>query len=169
MKIIELKDKHPLIYKRILEINQEQKRTKIDALHNQDIMESFSWIRTGNECFVWQKIYRGNYQSFYDYYSLPNPENVKGDFYNTTNLQGKELNESKEKALSQTQLLLNRLPIGQIFSAWTLYDSHALPLNTPITSYRRAIFQLHEQGKIEVVGQRIGNLGKKEFTYKLIL
>jgi len=90
-------------------------------------------------------------------------------FYNTTNLQGKELIESKEKALSQTQLLLNRLPIGQEFSAWTLFNANALPLNTPITSYRRCINTLWKQQKIEVGGQRIGNLGKKEFTYKLIL
>jgi len=90
-------------------------------------------------------------------------------FYNTTNLNGKELAESKEKALSQTQLLLNRLPIGQEFSAWTLYDSHALPLNTPITSYRRCLNTLEEQGKIKCIGRRNGNLGKPEYTYILIL
>jgi hypothetical protein len=44
-----------------------------------------------------------------------------------------------------------------------------LPQGTPITSYRRSFNTLHKQGKIEKVGQRIGNLDKKEFTYKLIL
>jgi DeoR/GlpR family transcriptional regulator of sugar metabolism len=44
-----------------------------------------------------------------------------------------------------------------------------LGVNTPITSIRRALNTLESQGKIEKVGRRIGNLDKKEFTYKLNL
>jgi hypothetical protein len=54
-------------------------------------------------------------------------------------------------------------------SAWLMYNSSVLPHGTPITSYRRSFNTILEQGKIERVGQRIGNLGKKEFTYKLII
>ena len=92
-----------------------------------------------------------------------------GVFYNSTKVSGKELEASKEKARTQTQLLLDRLPINQEFSAWTIFNSNMLGVNTPITSIRRALNSLDRAGKIEKVGKRIGNLDKTEFTYKLIL
>ena len=92
-----------------------------------------------------------------------------GMFYNTIKELGKELEASKEKAKTQNQLLLDRLPINQEFSAWTIFNQSLLGVNTPITSIRRALNTLESQGKIEKVGKRIGNLDKTEFTYKLIL
>jgi len=92
-----------------------------------------------------------------------------GVFYNTTKESAKELEASKEKARTQNQLLLDRLPINQEFSAWTIFNQSLLSVNTPITSIRRALNTLESQGKIEKVGRRIGNLDKTEFTYKLIL
>jgi hypothetical protein len=92
-----------------------------------------------------------------------------GVFYNTTKESGKELEASKEKARTQNQLLLDRLPLNQEFSAWTIFNQNMLGVHTPITSIRRALNTLESQGKIEKVGRRIGNLDKTEFTYKLIL
>ena len=92
-----------------------------------------------------------------------------GMFFNTIKEQGKELEASKEKARTQTELLLDRLPINQEFSAWIIFNSNMAGLHTPITSIRRALNSLERAGKIEKVGRRIGNLDKSEFTYKLIL
>jgi aryl-alcohol dehydrogenase-like predicted oxidoreductase len=92
-----------------------------------------------------------------------------GVFYNTNKESGKELKASKEKARTQNQLLLDRLPINQEFSAWSIFNQNMLGVHTPITSIRRALNTLESQGKIEKVGKRIGNLDKTEFTYKLIL
>jgi hypothetical protein len=90
-------------------------------------------------------------------------------FYNTTKESAKELKASKEKAKTQNQLLLDRLPINQEFSAWTIFNQSLLGVHTPITSIRRALNTLESQGKIYKSGKRIGNLSKTEFTYKLIL
>jgi hypothetical protein len=92
-----------------------------------------------------------------------------GMFFNTIKESGQQLEASKEKARTQNQLLLDRLPINQEFSAWTIYNQSLLGVNTPITSIRRALNTLESQGKIKKVGKRIGNLEKTEFTYKLIL
>jgi hypothetical protein len=92
-----------------------------------------------------------------------------GVFYNTTKESSKELEASKEKARTQNQLLLDRLPINKEFSAWTIFNQNMLGVHTPITSIRRALNTLESQGKIEKVGKRIGNLDKTEFTYKLNL
>jgi hypothetical protein len=92
-----------------------------------------------------------------------------GMFYNTIKESGKELKASKEKILKQDQIILNAFKPNGMNSAWLMYNSNVLPQGTPITSYRRSFNTLHKQGKIEKVGQRIGNLDKKEFTYKLIL
>ena len=92
-----------------------------------------------------------------------------GMFFNTIKESGKELEASKEKARTQNQTLLDKLPINQEFSAWTIFNQNMLGVHTPITSIRRALNTLEKENKIERVGQRIGNLDKKEFTYKLNL
>ena len=92
-----------------------------------------------------------------------------GMFFNTIKESGEELEASKEKAKAQNQILLDRLPLNQEFSAWTIHNQSLLGVHTPITSIRRTLNTLEKQGKIERVGQRIGNLDKKEFTYKLNL
>jgi hypothetical protein len=92
-----------------------------------------------------------------------------GMFYNTIKESGKELEASKDKTLKQDQIILNAFKPNGMNSAWLMYNLNVLPQGTPITSYRRSFHTLHKQGKIEKVGSRIGNLDKKEFTYKLIL
>ena len=92
-----------------------------------------------------------------------------GMFFNTIKEQGKELEASKEKTLKQDQIILNAFKPNGMNSAWLMYNANVLPHGTPITSYRRAFHTLHEQGKIERIGQRIGNLDKKEYTYKLTI
>jgi len=89
-------------------------------------------------------------------------------FYNTTNLNGKELAESKEKALSQTQLILNNLHTFEPISAWIIKNSGLFPEQTPVTSIRRSLTSIHKMGKIEVIGDRIGNHKRKELTYKIV-
>jgi hypothetical protein len=92
-----------------------------------------------------------------------------GMFFNTIKESGKDLATSKEKARTQNQILLDRLPFNQEFSAWTIFNQNMLGVHTPITSIRRALNTLEKESKIERVGSRIGNLDKKEFTYKLNL
>jgi hypothetical protein len=92
-----------------------------------------------------------------------------GMFFNTIKESGQELEASKEKTLKQDQIILNAFKPNGMNSAWLMYNANVLPHGTPITSYRRSLHTLLEQGKIERVGQRIGNLDKKEFTYKLNL
>jgi hypothetical protein len=92
-----------------------------------------------------------------------------GMFFNTIKESGQELEVSKEKTLKQDQIILNAFKPNGMNSAWLMYSANVLPHGTPITSYRRSFNTLLEQGKIERVGQRIGNLDKKEFTYKLNL
>jgi hypothetical protein len=92
-----------------------------------------------------------------------------GMFFNTIKESGKDLATSKEKTLKQDQIILNAFKPNSMNSAWLMYNANVLPHGTPITSYRRSFNTLHEQGKIERVGARIGNLDKKEFTYKLNL
>ena len=92
-----------------------------------------------------------------------------GMFFNTIKESGKELKASKEKTRTQNQTLLDKLPINQEFSAWTIFNQNMLGVHTPITSIRRALNTLEKENKIKRIGQRIGNLNKKEFTYKLNL
>jgi len=92
-----------------------------------------------------------------------------GMFFNTIKEKGQDLATSKEKTLKQDQIILNAFKPNGMNSAWLMYNANVLPHGTPITSYRRSFNTLHKQGKIEKVGSRIGNLDKKEFTYKLNL
>jgi hypothetical protein len=92
-----------------------------------------------------------------------------GMFFNTIKEKGQDLEASKEKTLKQDQIILNAFKPNGMNSAWLMYNANVLPHGTPITSYRRSFNTLLEQGKIERVGSRIGNLDKKEFTYKLNL
>ena len=92
-----------------------------------------------------------------------------GMFFNTIKEKGQDPEASKEKARTQNQILLDRLPFNQEFSAWTIFNQNMLGVHTPITSIRRALNTLEKESKIERVGSRIGNLDKKEFTYKLNL
>jgi hypothetical protein len=92
-----------------------------------------------------------------------------GMFYNTIKESGQELEASKDKTLKQDQIILNAFKPNGMNSAWLMYNANVLPHGTPITSYRRSFNTLHKQGKIEKVGSRIGNLDKKEFTYKITI
>ena len=70
MKIKDLKQEHPAIYKRILECQVEQGNVVNDEL---DLIEehgngNFTWSNT-RECFhFWCDINNGNFQTFYDKY-----------------------------------------------------------------------------------------------------
>lgn len=165
MKISFLKEHHPEIYKRVL----EECNVKISKSDEIDVL--FRWATSKEKWLVWNSVSNGYFKPFYDFHKLPNPENkeVKGEFYNTTNIKGEELKVSKEKAIKQDVLIYNQLPQNTEFSAWTIFNNSKLPLNTPITSVRRALNSLEAQGKIEKFGKRKGALGKTENTYKLIL
>lgn len=94
-------------------------------------------------------------------------ENAK--FYNSIKLWGQELKEAKTQTLKQDQIILKAFKPNAMNSAWLMFNDNVLPQGTPITSYRRALHTLESQGKIECIGRRMGNLGKSEYTYKLIL
>lgn len=70
MNIIDLKDKHPLIYKRALECCDEG-----DDEHS-DLDIAFLWYDTKEGYNIWAEIYHNsNFQPFYDFHELENPEN----------------------------------------------------------------------------------------------
>ena len=75
-----------------------------------------------------------------------------GMFFNTIKEKGQDLEASKEKARTQNQILLDRLPFNQEFSAWTIFNQNMLGVHTPITSIRRALNTLEKESKIERVG-----------------
>lgn len=160
MKISYLKEHHIDIYHRVLE---ECLKQGIDIQEN--LANSFYWHNSKEGDRFWADIDNYNFERFYKMY----PRTLYSKFYNTTNIKGEELKVSKEKAIKQDVLIYNQLPQNTEFSAWTIFNNSKLPLNTPITSVRRALNSLEAQGKIEKFGKRKGALGKTENTYKLIV
>jgi len=98
------------------------------------------------------------------------------EFFNTTNETGKELKKAKEKTGKQTKLVLkvfyseakSGLNAGctpsDIWSALTIRATGA-----PITSIRRAISTLTDQGKlVKTEEKRIGPHGRNEYVWRLV-
>lgn len=79
-------------------------------------------------------------------------------FYNTTRLQGKDLQQSIASNIKQEDRIFQWMnDHAGCHSAWDLQQ--VFP-HIPITSIRRALFNLKEQLKIREVGMTLGNYGK---------
>lgn len=91
---------------------------------------------------------------------------MENSYYNTNKERGDELINSDHKAKSQEEEILKIFNIKERLSAseaWAIYDNKG---NTPITSIRRAITNLYNDGKLFKTNERIiGIYGKKEHIY----
>tara|TARA_R110000751_G_scaffold283213_1_gene386541 strand:- start:220 stop:558 length:339 start_codon:yes stop_codon:yes gene_type:complete len=91
---------------------------------------------------------------------------MKNSYYNTNKEHGNEVIKSNEKAKSQEEAILKIFNIKDKLSAseaWAIYDNKG---NTPITSIRRAITNLYNDGKLLKTNEKIiGIYGKKEHIY----
>jgi hypothetical protein len=94
-------------------------------------------------------------------------------YYNTTNEVGKDLQDNKDKALTQEQMILNIVEVStEIMSDFTTSASVISSLDvfkkTPITSIRRAVTNLVDKGDLTYTGdKRSGLYGRNESIFKL--
>lgn len=68
MKIKELKNRHPIIYNRVLELKDK------DVTDEDNLASSFSFDDTKERFNIWDKVNSGNFQPFYDFHNKPNPD-----------------------------------------------------------------------------------------------
>lgn len=93
----------------------------------------------------------------------------KGAYYNTTNVDATTKKEYDAITGKQNQAIYNffvKNPEQEI-SASIVEFNQVLAENTPLTSVRRSLHTLHTRGLIVRIGEREGQFGRKEFTYKL--
>jgi hypothetical protein len=90
------------------------------------------------------------------------------EYYNTTNLEGTELEDSIAKATTQQEEIANTFAAKHILTAseaWQVYGT----LRCPLTSIRRAITNLTEIGYLfKTENTKIGIYGKPEYYYAIL-
>lgn len=88
--------------------------------------------------------------------------------YNTINIKGAELLQARNKTNRQKDIVLQFFK-DHPASNYTPFDVYRiLGLNCPVTSIRRAITDLTEQGKlIKTDHQRRGEYGTKNYCWRL--
>ncbi len=90
------------------------------------------------------------------------------NYYNTTNKQSEDLKESIKKAKSQRKKVLLFYKEFKELSASDVLKLYPCK-NTPLTSIRRAITNLSNEGKIYKTKQKkIGFYKEPEHIYKLV-
>jgi len=95
-------------------------------------------------------------------------------YYNTTNENGSLLKANTKQAENQTTLTLS---VFQTYPTYTfsadevwnfLIDNEAINEQTPLTSIRRAITDLTNEGKIVKTNRKVlGSAGRKTYTWRL--
>ena len=94
-------------------------------------------------------------------------------YYNTTNEVGQDLQENKDKALTQEQMILNKVRVstemdGDFTTSASVVASLEIFQKTPITSIRRAVTNLVNKGDLIYTGdKRSGMYGRNESIFKL--
>ena len=94
-------------------------------------------------------------------------------YYNTTNEVGQDLQENKDKALTQEQMILNKVRVstemdGDFTTSASVIASLGIFQKTPITSIRRAVTNLVNKGDLIYTGdKRSGMYGRNESIFKL--
>ena len=88
--------------------------------------------------------------------------------YNTINIKGAELKQARNKTSRQKDKVLQFFKNNPA-SNYTPFDVHRiLGLNCPVTSIRRAITDLTEQGElVKTDQQRRGEYGTKNYCWRL--
>ena len=92
-------------------------------------------------------------------------------YYNTTNESGQTLAESKAKAKSQNELIIDFFKGGAKFTPWVVYNQlialGRINRKTPITSIRRSITDLCKSGYlVKLDEKRKEVLGKSNYFYQ---
>ena len=90
-------------------------------------------------------------------------------FYNTYNLQGKELKERKMRVGSQNRIILDffKAHPGILFTPFEVQRYTGL-IRTPITSIRRAMTCLTDLGYLVMTNKmKEGEYGEKNHTWRL--
>lgn len=89
------------------------------------------------------------------------------NFYNTTNLEGSDLEKAESKSLSQQELILSFFKNHPV-KEYTPFEVQSLVgLKSPITSIRRAMTNLTKDGKLEKTGRKkAGAYGMLNYTWK---
>ena len=95
-------------------------------------------------------------------------------YYNTTNENGSLLKTNTKQAKNQTTLTLS---VFQTYPTYTfsadevwqfLIENEAINEQTPLTSIRRAITYLTNEGKIVKTNRKVlGSAGRKTYTWRL--
>jgi Fe2+ or Zn2+ uptake regulation protein len=79
-------------------------------------------------------------------------------YYNTTKMEGEAVREASLSNEKQEARILDYMEnMGSTWSAWDLGDVFQ---KIPITSIRRALFNLRESGLVSEVGMTTGRYGK---------
>lgn len=89
-------------------------------------------------------------------------------YYNTTNEKGEKLKEYQAKALTQKEMITRHFlkNKGKEFSPSEVWQK-LFDIFTPITSIRRAISDLTDEGiLVKTQNQKKGLFGRKEHTWK---
>lgn len=90
-------------------------------------------------------------------------------FYNTIDLKGQDFSVAVRNAKSQDEKILN-LFLSHPLQCYTPFEVHSLLFSesTPITSIRRSMTNLEDEGKLEKTGeQKEGGFGKKNYLWRL--
>lgn len=95
---------------------------------------------------------------------------MKQGFWNTLRLTGFDLFDAKEKAMKQEEKVLDififKKGLMSPYDVWK--EMEELGYNYPITSIRRSISNLTDQGLLEKTGdQKMGGYGMKNYCWKL--
>lgn len=100
------------------------------------------------------------------------PKNKRGVFYNTIHESGRQLSDSIKKAANQKEKVL-RFFKKHPKKLFTPFDIKYLGLfedNVPLTSIRRAITTLEQDGLLEKTDEkREGGYGKSNYCWKLFV
>ncbi len=90
-------------------------------------------------------------------------------FYNTTNLTGDELDESRLRASSQKAVILELFARKlELSPSQVAQEAYSIGLDWPITSVRRAITNLTSAGKLHRTHLRVtGPHGAKESLWRI--
>lgn len=91
----------------------------------------------------------------------------ESEYYNTTHLQGEELQQKESRVYSQEMTILNIFRAHPRLSPFELLDLYPDP-KPPITSIRRGINNLTKQGRLTKTDRKsIGDYGALNYIWEL--
>lgn len=89
-------------------------------------------------------------------------------YHNTTHLTGAELQDSTQKAETQTEKVLRFFKVHSGYKYPPSFVHNVIGGNSPLTSTRRALSDLTKKGELEKTEhKRVGAYGKPEYMWRL--